>query len=238
MSPADLYAVIVSSLQAALSSTEQIVAIVSSIVAVALIVVSSFVKTMIPLRWLAVGSNVGFVVYGVLHPSIPMLALNALLLPINVVRAVEMVRLTRRVRAAAGNRDGTGIWLKPYMVRTKRKNGDILFRKGDTADQLYFLAEGRIELVEIGGFIEPGHDVRRDRLLRARSAPHAHRALRRGMHRPDDRRKHRQAALLPEPGLRIPADVAGRGAADCRCAAAAEHDRETQGVLTPRQVAA
>jgi len=156
VSPADLYAVIVSSLQAALSSTEQIVAIVSSIVAVALIVVSSFVKTMIPLRWLAVGSNVGFVVYGVLHPSIPMLALNALLLPINVVRAVEMVRLTRRVRAAAGNRDGTGIWLKPYMVRTKRKNGDILFRKGDTADQLYFLAEGRIELVEIGGFIEPG----------------------------------------------------------------------------------
>lgn len=156
MSPADLYAVIVSSLQAALSSAEQIVAIVSSIIAVALIVVSSFVKTMIPLRWLAVGSNVGFVVYGVLHPSIPMLALNALLLPINVVRAVEMVRLTRRVRAAAGNRDGTGIWLKPYMVRTKRKNGDILFRKGDTADQLYFLAEGRIELVEIGGFIEPG----------------------------------------------------------------------------------
>ena len=144
-----------SSARAVLASPEQIIAIVSVLIATGLMVVSSFVKTMIPLRWLAVGGNVGFLLYGALRPSVPMLLLNGLLLPINIVRAIEMVRLTKRVRATATA--GTGVWLKPYMMRTKRKAGEVLFRKGDRADHLYFLAEGRIEIVEIGVFIEPGH---------------------------------------------------------------------------------
>jgi len=156
LSFADLVALAEASIVETVSSPWQIVAIVASAIAVALVVISSFVKTMIPLRWLAVGGNVGFVIYGVLHPSIAMLVLNAALLPINIVRAVQMVRLTRRVRAATKHRDGTGIWLKPYMVRTKRKKGDVLFHKGDQADHLYFLADGKIELVEIGALIEPG----------------------------------------------------------------------------------
>jgi len=155
LSPSDLIALAESSLTALFASPEQIVAVVSVLIATALMVVSSFVKTMIPLRWLGVGGNFGFLVYGALHPSIPMLLLNGILLPINIVRAVEMVRLTRRVRAAAA--EGTGVWLKPYMLRTKRKAGDILFRKGDPADHLYFLAEGRVEIVEIGVLIEPGN---------------------------------------------------------------------------------
>ena len=142
------------SINETLASPWQIVAIVAVLIATALMVVSSFVKTMIPLRWLAVGGNFGFLIYGALHPSIPMLLLNGLLLPINIMRAVEMIRLTRRVRAASER--STGVWLKPYMMRTKRKDGDILFRKGDQAEHLYFLAEGRIEIVEIGVFIEPG----------------------------------------------------------------------------------
>ena len=64
-------------------------------------IVSSFVKTMIPLRCLAVGGNLGFLVYGALHPSIVMMLLHGVLLPFNIYRAAEMVRLTRRVRAAA-----------------------------------------------------------------------------------------------------------------------------------------
>ncbi len=155
MSPAEIIAYAEASLKAMLSSPEQIIALVSVLIATGLMVVSSFVKTMIPLRWLSVGGNFGFLLYGALHPSIPMLLLNGILLPINIVRAVEMIRLTKRVRAAAS--EGTGVWLKPYMIRTKRKAGDVLFRKGDPADHLYFLAEGRIEIVEIGVFIEPGN---------------------------------------------------------------------------------
>jgi hypothetical protein len=155
LSPSEIIALATTGLKEALSSPEQVVAYASMVVGVALTVVSSFVKTMIPLRWLAVGASVSFLFYGVLHRHIPTVLLHGMLLPINFIRAVEMVRLTRRVRAVAS--EGTGVWLKPYMIRTKRKAGEVLFKKGDPADHLYFLAEGRIEVVEIGVFIEAGN---------------------------------------------------------------------------------
>jgi hypothetical protein len=153
---AELIARAQASVASAFSSPTEITASVSGLIAGALIVISSFLRTMIPLRWLAVASNVGFVLYGALHPSLPMLLLHATLLPINIFRAREMVRLTKRVRAAAKASDLSGIWLRPYMKSKQWKKGAVLFRKGDLADQLYFLAEGRIEFVEIGTFMEPG----------------------------------------------------------------------------------
>ncbi len=141
----------------AFSNPANVLALLAAVVGVALIVTSSFVKTMIPLRWLAVGSNVAFLAYAVVHPTLIIVLLNAALLPINVWRAVEMVRLTRRVRAAAAAGDPSGVWLKPYMVKAHLKAGEVLFRKGDAADHLYFLADGEIEFVEIGEIMKPGH---------------------------------------------------------------------------------
>ena len=143
-------------LNAALGSPSEMLALGSVVCAAALVMVSSFVKTMIPLRWLAIASSLGFVVYGALHPAYPMLFLHAVLLPINLVRLVEMVRLTRRVRAAAVDGDLSGVWLKPYMRAKKVRAGTVLFRQGDVGDRLYLLAHGRIELVEIGADIAPG----------------------------------------------------------------------------------
>lgn len=137
-----------------LATPEGVVALVSVAIAGGLIVAATFVKTMIPLRWLAVGSNVGFLVYGALAPSLQLLALHALLLPINLWRVAEMIRLTRRVKAAA--RDASGLWLRPYMRSRRRPKGYVLFRQGDIADHLYLLASGRIVLEEIGVVLEPG----------------------------------------------------------------------------------
>jgi CRP-like cAMP-binding protein len=67
-----------------------------------------------------------------------------------------MVRLTRRVKAATATGDLSGVWLKPYMRRTPLKAGSVLFRRGDPADQLYFLADGQVEFVEIGQVIDAG----------------------------------------------------------------------------------
>ena len=142
--------------EAALASPTEMLAILSVIVAGAFVLVSTTVKTMIPLRWLAIGSNVGFVAYGALHPSYPMLLLHAMLLPINLLRLREMIRLTRRVAAVSAEADRSGVWLRPYMRAAKRRKGSVLFRKGDRGDRLYLLAEGRIELVEIGASITPG----------------------------------------------------------------------------------
>lgn len=143
-------------LEVPLATPTGIIAVVSAGVASALIIAGSFVKTMVPLRWLAVGSNLGFIACGLLLPSLPMLALHTLLLPINVFRAAEMVRLSRRVNTAAAARDSSGLWLRPYMKRRRLSTSDIVFRKGDRADKLYLLAEGRIELVENGVVLEPG----------------------------------------------------------------------------------
>jgi hypothetical protein len=139
-----------------LATPSGIVALCSAGAAGALVIVSSFVKTMIPLRCLAIGGNVGFLIYGALHPSLLLVLLHGALLPINIFRAAQMVRLTRRVQVAAASNDLSGVWLRPYMRRRRLKKNAILFRKGDAAKRLYFLAEGQIEFVEIGQTMEPG----------------------------------------------------------------------------------
>ncbi|MBO9513508.1 MAG: cyclic nucleotide-binding domain-containing protein [Variovorax sp.] len=156
MSFTALYDTAIAALEAAVATPAGIVALCSAAVAGGLVIVSSFVKTMIPLRCLAVGGNLGFLIYGALHPSLIMVLLHGTLLPINLYRTAEMVRLTRRVQAAAASSDLSGVWLRPYMRRQRLHKNDVLFRKGDEATHLYFLAEGRIEFVEIGEFMEPG----------------------------------------------------------------------------------
>ena len=141
---------------ALLTTTEGILALVSALAASAFNIAGTFVKTMIPLRWLAAGGNLGFMICGVLMPSLPMLILHTLLLPINSVRAIEMMRLTRRVNRAAADTTNSGFWLRPYMTRRKLPAGAVVFRRGDPADHLYMLAVGRIELVEIGVVLTPG----------------------------------------------------------------------------------
>ena len=140
----------------ALASPTELVAIFAATVAGVLQVSSSFVKTMVPLRWLAVLSNLGFLVYGVMHPLFMMALMHGVLLPINVVRLTEMTRLTRRVHAATHNPDRSGIWLRPYMKSSKRKAGDVLFRKGDEAEHLYILVEGRVDFPEVKASVKPG----------------------------------------------------------------------------------
>jgi CRP-like cAMP-binding protein len=42
------------------------------------------------------------------------------------------------------------------MKQTRCKAGTVLFKKGEQAEHLYFLAEGRVEFVEIGQTMGPG----------------------------------------------------------------------------------
>jgi len=152
----DLIDLAVAIARGALATPQGTFALVFATVAAVLQGVSTLVKTMIPLRVLALGSNVGFVVYGALLPSFPVLLLHLLLVPINLYRLVEMVRLTRRVKAVTRSQDTSGLWLRPYMKRRNLKAGTVLFRKGELARELYMLTRGRIELVEIGTELPAG----------------------------------------------------------------------------------
>jgi CRP/FNR family transcriptional regulator, cyclic AMP receptor protein len=139
-----------------LANPWQRLALGAAVLAAGLIVVSAFVKTIIPLRWLAVGSNLGFMIYGYVHPSPLILMLHATLLPVNLWRVLEMQRLTRRVRAASVADVRSGLWLQPHMRRRRMRAGSVLFRKGDLADRLYLLAQGEMELVESGRTMQTG----------------------------------------------------------------------------------
>jgi CRP/FNR family transcriptional regulator, cyclic AMP receptor protein len=138
------------------SSPQQVVAHVAALFGVVFVTLAAFVRTMIPLRWLVVGSNVGLMIFGALHPSLTTLLVSGVLLPINLWRAVEMMRITRRVQRAAADADLAAIWLKPYMKPKRLRAGRVLFNKGDKADHLYLLTDGELELVEAGAKLQPG----------------------------------------------------------------------------------
>jgi CRP/FNR family transcriptional regulator, cyclic AMP receptor protein len=145
-----------STLLATLSEPVQVLALASAGVAALMVVISAFVKTMIPLRWLAVASNVGFIVYGLAHPAPLMVVLHAVLLPVNLWRVRQMVRLTQRVAASAADSQQLQIWLRPYMRSREYKAGDVVFANGDEASRMYFLAAGEVELPEVGRRLAAG----------------------------------------------------------------------------------
>jgi CRP/FNR family transcriptional regulator, cyclic AMP receptor protein len=123
-----------------------------------LVFLSFYMKTMVPLRVMGICSNCAFIVYGYLGALYPVLALHLILLPLNGFRLHEMLRLIREVRGAARS-DLSMDWLKPFTSTHRLRQADILFRKGDTADAMFFVVSGRYRLEELGMDVLPGQVV-------------------------------------------------------------------------------
>ena len=102
----------------------------------ALVLATFCMKTMIPLRCAAISSNIAFIVYGFYDSLYPVLVLHAILLPLNAWRAIQMLRLIKRVEAASKG-DLSTEWLRPFMKEAYLKAGETIFNKGDYADRLY-----------------------------------------------------------------------------------------------------
>jgi CRP-like cAMP-binding protein len=112
-------------------------------------------STMIPLRILALVSNVLFCSYGYFDHLYPVLALHAVLFPVNLLRLVQFQRLVRDVRNA--HREDLSIQsLLPYMTTRNLAAGEILIHKGEKADRLYYLIEGELEITDFGKTLLPG----------------------------------------------------------------------------------
>lgn len=123
--------------------------------AAGLVIATLSMRTMIPLRIVGLASNVAFVTYGLLFGSIPTVILHGILFPLNVYRLREMLNLIKRVKAASKG-DMSLDWLKPFMSKRSIEAGEILFRKGDEANHMYFVVDGQLHLNEIGLDILPG----------------------------------------------------------------------------------
>jgi CRP/FNR family transcriptional regulator, cyclic AMP receptor protein len=135
--------------------------VIAAWVAALLVFSSFFMKTMIPLRLVAIMSNVAFVTYallglkyGIFGRVYPILVLHSFLLPLNVLRLHQIKRLINAVNGAS--KSETFESLIPYMRSERHPKGETLFRKGDAADKLYLIEEGSIFFPEVGRRLSKG----------------------------------------------------------------------------------
>lgn len=105
-------------------------------------------KAMLPLRYIAVCSNVGFIIYGYFSHLYPVVMLHLLLLPLNVTRILELRKLIGQVRQA-GQGEVSIESLLPFMTRRRFRKGEVLFRKGDAANEMYYMLEGVVHVEEV-----------------------------------------------------------------------------------------
>ena len=114
-----------------------------------------YMKTMIPLRYVAIASNVVFMTFGIAGRVYPVLVLHAVLLPLNCLRLRQMQLLIRRVREASGGSLSME-WLTPLMSHQTLRSGDVLFRMGDPANSMYLILKGSVRVVELDVALGPG----------------------------------------------------------------------------------
>ena len=117
-----------------------------------------WMKTMVPLRILGITSNVCLLTYATLHASFPSMMLYGALIPVNGLRLVQMLKLVRQVEHAAQG-DLNMDWLKPFMSKRQYEAGEILFRRGDRAAEMFYTVSGKFRLIESGIQISPGQVV-------------------------------------------------------------------------------
>lgn len=127
-------------------------------VAAALVFLTFYMKTMIPLRVVGICSNCAFIVYGAIDALYPVLILHLILLPLNALRLHQMFRLTQKVREAA-SADLNMDWLKPFGSARRTTPGEVLLRKGAPANAMFYIISGRCRLPELGFDVLPGEVI-------------------------------------------------------------------------------
>ncbi len=115
--------------------------------AAALAVFATFcMTTMLPLRVIALLSNVLFIAYGWLGGLYPVLALHLALLPVNSWRLLQVLHVVRG--RASGEFDLRR--LRRLMTERRLRTGETLFRHGDPADAMFLIDSGEVEVIELG----------------------------------------------------------------------------------------
>ena len=112
-------------------------------------------RTMVPLRVFGIVSIAFFLAYGALAGALSTFFMYLLLLPINGLRLFQMFGLVKKARLAAQG-DLSMDWLKPFMGRRRYKKGDVLFRKGQVANEMFLTVTGKFLVKEIGIELPPG----------------------------------------------------------------------------------
>jgi CRP/FNR family transcriptional regulator, cyclic AMP receptor protein len=127
-------------------------------VAAALTIAAFSMKTMIPLRIVGICANCCFITYGFFGAVYPALVPHLVLLPLNSLRLYQMMQLIEKVKTASQG-DLSMQWLKPFMSKRTCKAGEVIFRKGDVAEAMFYAVTGRYRLHEIGADVPAGEVI-------------------------------------------------------------------------------
>lgn len=118
----------------------------------ALVFATFCMKSMRPLRLVAIASNATFIAYGWFGGMMPILVLHIALLPLNLWRLAQEIKAAQQRRAA-----GPGLErLLPHAAIRRFGAGETIFRKGDLAGEVYAILSGTVRLTELGIEIGPG----------------------------------------------------------------------------------
>jgi hypothetical protein len=116
-------------------------------VAAALVFCTFYMRTMLPLRWMAIASNVAFLTYAAPLHLWPIVILHGLLLPLNALRLRQLYRLLSNLRAARAQDIDVTQFLA-HLAHREHAAGTVLFRAGDAGDCAYYIASGEVEIPE------------------------------------------------------------------------------------------
>ncbi|MBS0220046.1 MAG: cyclic nucleotide-binding domain-containing protein [Proteobacteria bacterium] len=125
-------------------------------IASALVFATFYMKTMMPLRLVAIASNVAFITYATIDGLAPIFILHVALLPLNVLRLLQLRDLAQQVERAA-REDFSIQAIAPLMRRRVVRANEMLFRIGDPADELYYVIDGILFLPELQQEIVAGN---------------------------------------------------------------------------------
>lgn len=118
-------------------------------------VATLMMRTIVPLRVIGIISIAFFMAYGLVAGAVGTFLLYLLSLPVNVIRLRQMLTLVKKARTSAQG-DLSMDWLRPYMTPRKYRKGEVLFRKGDVANEMFLTVTGKFLVTEIGIELPPG----------------------------------------------------------------------------------
>jgi CRP/FNR family cyclic AMP-dependent transcriptional regulator len=125
------------------------------LIGAALSIVAYTMKSMLPLRAVALASNVCFLAYGITESQVPSILLNLVVIPLNFVRFREIRQLVQDVEEAGADAP-LAQWLLPHMALRRVDAGKILFAKGDVAREMFYVQKGRVHIQELDVYLGPG----------------------------------------------------------------------------------
>lgn len=120
-----------------------------------LVIVSTAMTTMIPLRVIGICASSVLIVYGILINSWPVIVTELFELPLALYRLWQMYRLVRETKTAAEG-DLSFKWLRPFGAERAFTANETVFQAGDAAHEMYYIESDVFRVPEVNLEVRAG----------------------------------------------------------------------------------